>query len=659
MLLTKVAIRNYRLIVDAELNVDEDLTLIVGRNNTGKTSCMDLIGKVLKDENLSYDDYPLLKRKFAFFLLSCFMQGKISFDRFCQKLPKTTIDFWVDYSLDAPDANLGALSPFIIDVDVDTTQAQIRSEYRLKMDEDQLRQLFEPCFFVDGVFVNNLAEAREICATNFHKLFGLTIFAINPTNPEDCQIKTQKELAELFPFYPIHAERFLGESAEHSKSSLGSLISSYFSVDLDDLDPTIAEQVRILREAVNKANKDIQRKSSILLSSIVDQAVGFGYPNGEELKLGVNTKLQIDNQIKNQTELTYTAKNLDESLPSSHNGLGYKNLIKIEFQLADFAEKIRRGSTACIPLLFIEEPESHMHPQMQHTFANYVDKFLKKISDVHIQSFLTSHSAHIANTIDFSQIRYAQKTRCGVLYKDLNSFAKEHPENLKFIQKYLSLSRCDMFFADKLIFVEGASERLLIPDMIDKCEKAGLFKDNSYSLPSQYYSLIEIGGAYAYKFIPFVEFLGIPCLILTDIDSMKNGREKAPVSQGKTTSNATLKWWMKKTKGLPDNTRATIKLPEIIALTCDQKTYGTCHVEFQIAELGLCGRSLEEAIRNVNRKHYGLNSTPTEDDLTFEGKSKTDFALDLILHKPNYNIPKYIKDGLVWLNNKQVLVDGR
>ena len=159
-------------------------------------------------------------------------------------------------------------------------------------------------------------------------------------------------------------------------------------------------------------------------------------------------------------------------------------MIKIEFQLADFADSIKRGSTACIPLLFIEEPESHMHPQMQHTFASYVDKFLKKISDVHIQSFLTSHSAHIANTIDFSQIRYAQKTKYGVQYKDLNSFAKENPENLEFIQKYLSLSRCDMFFADKLIFVEGASERLLIPDMIEKCEKAGLFKENSYSLPS-------------------------------------------------------------------------------------------------------------------------------------------------------------------------------
>lgn len=659
MLLTKISIKNYRLLINTELNVDEDLTLIVGRNNTGKTSCMDLIGKVLNDEDLSYDDYPLFKRKFAFFLLSCFMQGKISYDRLCQKIPKTTIDFWVDYSLDAPDANLGALSPFIIDVDIDTTQARIRGEYRLKMDEEQLRQLFEPCFFVDGVFINNLAEAREVCAANFHKLFGLTIYAINPKDSADFQIKTQKELAELFPFYPIHAERFLGESAEDNKSSLGSLITSYFSVDLDDLDPAIAEQVRILRESVNQANKDIQRESSILLSSIVDQTVGFGYPNGEELKLGVSTKLQIDNQIKNQTELTYTAKNLNESLPSSHNGLGYKNLIKIEFQLADFAEKIKHGSTACIPLLFIEEPESHMHPQMQHTFASYVNKFLKKISDVHIQSFLTSHSAHIANTIDFSQIRYAQKTKRGVLYKDLNSFANEHPENLEFIQKYLSLSRCDMFFADKLIFVEGASERLLIPDMIDKCEKEGLFKDNSYSLPSQYYALIEIGGAYAYKFIPFVEFLGIPCLILTDIDSMKNGREKALVSEGKTTSNATLKWWMKKIKGLPDNTKVTIKLPEIIALTCDQKTYGTCHVEFQTVESGLCGRSLEEAIRNVNRKHYGINSNLTEEALTFDGKSKTDFALDLILQKPNYKIPQYIKDGLVWLNNKQVLVDGR
>lgn len=331
---------------------------------------------------------------------------------------------------------------------------------------------------------------------------------------------------------------------------------------------------------------------------------------------------------------------MGESLPSSHNGLGYKNLIKIEFMLADFAEKIKQGTSACIPLLFIEEPESHMHPQMQHTFAGYLEKFLQEISDVHIQTFLTSHSAHIANTIEFSKIRYAQKTIKGVIYKNLNTFAKDNEGNMDFIKKYLTLSRCDLFFADKVIFVEGASERLLLPDMIEKCDKEGVFDAKKYKLTSQYYALIEIGGAYAYKFIPFVNFLGIPCLILTDIDSMKDGRTKAIVSKGKTTSNATLKWWMRKAKGLPETDMSKIDLSEIIALTDIQKTIGKCHIEFQVIEDGLCGRSLEEAIKNVNRNHYGLKDTITEDDLEFTDKSKTDFALNLVCGKPNYIIPK-------------------
>lgn len=64
MLLLKVKIKNYRLLVNAELDVDNDITLIVGRNNTAKTSCMDLIEKVLKNGALSFNDYPLSKRKY-------------------------------------------------------------------------------------------------------------------------------------------------------------------------------------------------------------------------------------------------------------------------------------------------------------------------------------------------------------------------------------------------------------------------------------------------------------------------------------------------------------------------------------------------------------------------------------------------------------------
>ena len=164
----------------------------------------------------------------------------------------------------------------------------------------------------------------------------------------------------------------------------------------------------------------------------------------------------------------------------------------MEFLLAAFAKDIEKRGVACVPLLFIEEPESHMHPQMQTAFATYLEKFLGKLSDVKIQTFLTSHSAHIANTMEFAKVRYAQKSSTGVIYKNLNTFAEANPDNVDFIRKYLTLTRCDLFFADKAIFVEGASERLLLPDMIGKCESSGIFGACKYPLSAQYYAVIEI-----------------------------------------------------------------------------------------------------------------------------------------------------------------------
>lgn len=280
-----------------------------------------------------------------------------------------------------------------------------------------------------------------------------------------------------------------------------------------------------------------------------------------------------------------------------------------------------------------------------------------------LAEIMLEHSAHIANTMEFAKVRYAQKSNAGVIYKNLNTFAQANSDNVDFIRKYLTLTKCDLFFADKVIFVEGASERLLLPDMIEKCETAGVFGSCKYPLSAQYYALIEIGGAYAHKFIPFIEFLGVPCLIITDLDSVadrinKDGKvvkKSVVVSEGETTSNETIKWWIRRNKGLPEDDTSKIDLTEIISLTPDNKTKGKCHIEFQTAENGLCGHSLEEAIRNVNRKHYDLGDSISEEDLEFKGKSKTDFALDLIYKCADYCVPAYIKSGLTWLNNQRVL----
>ena len=604
MYISKIKIKNYRLLIDAELEVDAKTTLIVGRNNTAKTSCLACIENVLNGHPFSFDDYPLVKRKTLYEIIASFMSKEISFESLCEQLEPISIEFFVDYSLEDSEDNLGALSPFIIDVDVDTTTALIRVEFRLKPDEKVLWRTLEESYYPNGVFVPS-DEARDVISTNFSKLFELVIYAVNPKNPKETQIKKHKELEELFPFHIIPAERLLGEDGTQN-SSLSSLISEFFEMNEEELDPSVAEKVKELRAIVEKANKNVQKQS---------------------------------------------------------DGLGYKNLIKMEFLLAAFAKKIEKCGNACIPLLFIEEPESHMHPQMQHAFAEYLEAFLGKITSVGIQTLLTSHSAQVANTMAFSKVRYAQKTKEGVIYRNLNSFAQENPDNSDFIRKYLTLTKCDLFFADKAILVEGASERLLIPDMIDKCDKSGDFSSQKYKLPAQYYTLIEIGGAYAYKFIPFIEFLGIPCLILTDVDSVlgqkgKNGQiyyKSVPVSCGETTSNETLKWWFRKNKGLSNDDKTKIDLADIISMSSDDKTRGKCHIEFQTKENELCGHSLEEAIRNVNRSHYGLSDSPTEDDLEFSGKCKTDFALKLIYECTDYNIPTYIRSGLIWLNNQKVL----
>lgn len=628
MQLAKIRIKNYRLLVDAELEVDPKTTLIVGRNNTAKTSCFECIGKVLDGTQFSFNDYPLLKRENLYTDFASFMAKEITFEDLCERLEPISIEFLVDYSLDAPEDNLGALSPFIIDVDVDTTTALIRAEYKLKADEKSIRKILEPSYYVNGIFSPD-DDVHNAIISSFHKLFEMTIYAINPKNAEDKQIKKQKELSELFPFHIIQAERRLGEDGTQD-NSLSSLISDFFDMSEDELDPSVSEKVKELRVIVETANKKVQQQSDSILSALVSNAVGFGYPNGEELQLGVTTQLNIDDQIKNQTQLSYTAGTSNERLPSTYNGLGYKNLIKMEFLLAAFAKKVEKCGDACIPLLFIEEPESHMHPQMQHAFAEYLEAFLAKITSIGIQTLLTSHSAHIANTMVFSKIRYAQKTKTGVIYKNLNTFAEENSSNIDFIRKYLTITKCDLFFADKAIFVEGASERLLLPDMIDKCAKAGNFDSQEYKLPAQYYALVEIGGAYAYKFIPFAEFLGIPCLILTDLDSVSgqkgaNGRiyySSVPVSRGETTSNETLKWWVRKKKEIPEDDNTQIALTDITSMSPADKTRCRCHIEFQTTENGLCGHSLEEAIRNVNRTYYGLGDTPTEDDLEFSGKKK-------------------------------------
>lgn len=644
MYLKKVVLNNFRLWNNTSIDLEEQSTVIVGKNNTGKSSFLLLMTMLVNNKLPSFNDYPLEKRESFYEQIKAYLEKKIDFENLSNSFLLPSVKFYIDYSLEGDDENLGALMPFIIDTDTTISEAVIDARYMFIATEEQFKSLFNR-------YKDKKQEIRDIVVKEFSNLLKLNFYAVNPSDDTKRRNIDYKEFKELFPIFTIKAERSMDESDNSNETPLKSIVTAIFKPQLDDSLKDFEEPIKELKELCETANSDTETSVNNLLNDIAKNSLKFGYPDAEDLQLLAKSHINLENQIQNNIDLHYQNPSNDETLPSTYNGLGYKNLLKIELQLLSFSEQIRNSICNAIPLIFIEEPESHMHPQMQQKFIEYIEAYCKNISNERkLQTIITTHSSHIVNSTKFEKIRYLIKEKNSVDVKNLNDFCSQQDSNKDFLEKYLTLNKCDLFFADKAILIEGTAERLLIPNMIDKLDDAGKFKKVGITLKSQYYTLIEVGGAYAFKFIPFMKFLNIPTLIITDIDSVSEERKKCYVSQGKNTSNATIKYWFSDVLKETDCTLDTVRDLEDL-----NKTSDNIHIEYQIEENGLCGRSFEEALKNVNREMFGLSNTQSEKDLDYNpGKdgSKTDFAMNLIFEKAkqNYNVPKYIENGLLWLD---------
>ena len=652
MYLKKLEIRNFRLWKHSVIELEQQSTVIVGKNNTGKTSFIDLIQLIIYDKKISFDDYPLPERNTLYSQIIEYLKDRISFEDLSKSFALPSVRMYVDYSLEKNDEPLGNLSPFIIDTDFSITEVLIDASYNLIVTKEQFDKVFPKTITDES---DSVKKIKNIVEREFQSFIKLNIFAVNPTKEEKRRKIEHKEFENLFCFFAIKAERHMDESEELNKDPLKKLASSIFQPELDKSTEDINAKKEELKKFCEDTNLDTENKVNDLLKVIVENSLQFGYPSAEDHNLFAKSNIDLKDQIQKSVDLYYKSNGTDEILPSGYNGLGYKNLIKIELELLSFKKDIEDCIGKSIPLIFIEEPESHMHPQMQQKFIEYIDEFTKKISDnKKIQIIITTHSSHIVNSTDFEKIRYITKNQGVVEVKNLTDFCNKNSLDKEFLEKYLTLNKCDLFFADKAILIEGTAERLLIPNMIDKIDKAKKFKAKDISLKSQYYTLIEVGGAYAFRFIPFMQFLDIPTLIITDIDSVSDDRKKCFVSEGKKTSNATINYWF---KSILNKKETDYTFDDIKSLDDSNKTIANIHLEYQTEENGLCGRSLEEAIKNANRELFMIGKTPTESDIDYNPScdgSKTDFAMDLIFEesKQNYEVPKYIEDGLFWLNSQ-------
>jgi putative ATP-dependent endonuclease of OLD family len=489
------------------------------------------------------------------------------------------------------------------------------------------------------------------------RLYAATLKAVDPGDASNEKYLEWSKLAGLLQANFIGAHRGLEDSSRRANEALGEILESLFanakSTGADATDQTLAASLEI---AVEKVTADLDKYFKDSLMSLLPAFAIFGYPGLSDPKICTETSLDVQRLLTNHTVVRYTGAD-GITLPEGHNGLGTRNLIYILLRVLEFFKAFKSRPTAAgLHLVFIEEPEAHLHPQMQGVFIRKIKELVQAFQvsfnlgrDWPAQFVVTTHSSHIANEAPFETVRYfLSKARDEAPFgtytrvKDLSSgMSEETEENQKFLRQYMTLTRCDLLFADKAVLVEGTSERLLLPKMINQIGN---------SLSSQYVATIEIGGAYAQKFFRLLDFLELKSLVVTDLDSGKmneNNRLVAcKVSEGTRTTNACLKDWF----GNQD-----ISPVELTQAQEQQKIQRCCRVAYQTPEIGggPCGRSFEGAFILANPALFGIAAdAPDLEDLVWKASSdvdKTEFALKHAMNPSPWAAPRYITEGLTWL----------
>lgn len=669
MFLSQITVTNFRLLKDITIKLEKDITLIVGRNNSGKTSLTHLLGYVFSDKTpkkLSLYDFSIsyieILKRIGF---SSIQFSSQQIDRLSKKFPAISIELLVDYSDNLEDYP-AFLQPFIIDLhNPKQTTAKILASYNINIDKfpdfiEAIRELVKQNEMRDKNdhrFINLLADLIP-------KYYSWDIIAINPDDESDIKILNFSALSKLIKGYFISAQRSLGDYQPSEKDSIGSIIKSLVTKV-----PEAERSTNALVNELSKRQAELTIISQNEMAKMIPDIVLFGSDYIEDI--AVDIKLNIDN-FAPHLDMTYAQRECGIRLPEHHNGLGRRNLLLISMKLVEYIKNYKFNDTLTdINLIFIEEPEAYFHPQMQEVFIKTLLSYKKELEDRYldgnkwpVQFIITTHSSHIANKEDFRKVRYFKAVNKNIvkrktIIKDLSTFSDEN-KNKNFLNQYLTLTVCDLFFADKLVLIEGTTERILFPKFIKKFEE----KKGERSLSSQYIAILEISGAHAHIFFSLIDFLQIPTLIITDLDSidpkMKEKNKTCIVSKGKTTSNSCLKNWFKHINELKINKYR----PELLILQSESdKIQKYKKIVYQIPERVdfPCGRSFEAALQLANLDLYGIKEadfTKLEEIIwkntkNITSKKKLQWAFNYAFRLDDWKIPKYIEEGLEWLANQE------
>jgi predicted ATP-dependent endonuclease of OLD family len=743
-----IELANFRKLRSTRVSFAKDKTVLVGANNSGKTSAMVALRYFLVEKerpNFTLNDFTIVHWPVIAAMGSAWESAIASNTALPEPswqsvLP--TLDIWlyvedneVHYvqnilpTLDWEGKRLGVRLRF---EPKDSTELQ--TEYLVAREAakktkggeaNQDQQSLGGTIDV-SLWPNDLVDFLQRRLARF---FIVKAYTLDPAKCEEPESGTAK-LQELAPdsialdddpfrglikINEISAQRGFGneneiasEDDESSKISskggsrkLSQQLRRYYNRHLDPYENPDTKDIKAL-QAIEEAQKAFDTRLNEGFERALKELEQLGYPGVTDPKLNISTRLRPIEGLDHQAAVRYVIQTGDDNvanlhLPEDSNGLGYQNLISMVFRLMSYRDawmlvgkaEARAVSAGIfrppLHLVLIEEPEAHLHTQVQQVFIRQAYKILRNHADLGDKStfatqlVVSTHSSHIAHECEFSSLRYFR--RIAGSNKDIpsscvvdvsNAFGTDE-ETRRFVTRYVKVTHCDLFFADAAVLIEGPAERILTPHFVREHSE---FKE----LRECYITWLEIGGSHAHRLRGLIECLSLPTLIITDLDAVGDGNKSVRPQRGanQTTRNQTLKAWcpgvaeidqlldkpesekIKKYDALRFSVRAAYQTPVKINFpeTANEALANTLEDALLFENLDLFreqeGTGLVAAFKAAIVGSANIADLGNKLSDSLKTGSKAELALDLLEFKDTNQLktPTYIREGLLWLSGQ-------
>jgi predicted ATP-dependent endonuclease of OLD family len=692
MKIRKVKVKNYRQFIEESFSLSDHISLIAGANNSGKTSLIKLIGDALTIGKNDYkiSDLPIGNiREWGEAVFEVFedvfrdthTSKEEKLDSLVESLTiKNSGEFLAEYTIQPTsismeisyesEDDIREFADFIIDLEAKKTfyfHYEIIPSFKTFLEEveknykkltyqfKKLYELQEVQEIADNQPVIN--SIKDFLFQIYESSFKERVFFCDSsyTNRIPMNMRTFKS---LFNIEFIKAGRNLGYHNELGDDSISKKMVELASHDekMKDLFLTLPDDI-LDSERKERIKSKMKNHSVNSLTSFLDGVSSVS--SGKIGSLMIDILLNEEVIIQLITNITKTRYQYDQDhyLEEDSQGLGYSNMIFLLLQLETYKLKY---DPLLINLFIIEEPEAHMHPQMQRVFGKYLNEYYKEAK---IQGIITTHSKEMISLSDISDIKVIRKKEDKLISSiyDLANFEDEEDLTGSLTSLYFKIGFSDLVFADMAVLYEGDTERIYIQSLLDY--------DKFTELKKKYIAYIQVGGAYAHKYEKLINFLEVKTLIITDIDYERDICDEKEVLDSNI-SNETIKSFLRNCN--PENKGSTVK--EAYNVSNHMKN-DYLMVVYQKEEDNY-SRTLEEAMlakvfgSSVFEKHtrediqekkkltklkfpvpiQEKGNRSIRDMVRSMENKKTDFMQSVILSEKSLELlPNYIKVGLEWL----------